>query len=225
MSTNTNQTKYRTLFLVGTGVFVSTMDSSMVNVALPFIMNDFGTTLLQSQWVVLIYLLSITVTLLFWGILADQKGRYRIYFSGISVFIAASVGCSVAPSLVHLIILRFIEGLGAAMMMAAGPAIIRGAFPRSQLGTGLGLVGIATSAGLMSGPVVGGFLVSLVSWRLIFWVSVPVGLLIVILGFMNRNGSSAQQIAAPQDLDWKGAAIWGLLITSIVLYGNLLQDL
>lgn len=222
MNDNSRNLKYLTLFLVGAGVFLSTMDSSMVNVALPFIMEDFGSTLLKTQWVVLIYLLSITVTLLFWGIVADHVGKYRTYFAGITIFIAASIGCSVAPSLLFLIGLRFVEGLGAAMMMAAGPTIIRDVFPRNQLGTGLGLIGVATSAGLMSGPVVGGFLISLFSWRMIFLVSVPLGLSIVFLGITLRSRAQVPDVAPRQVLDWKGAAMWVLLITSIVIYANFL---
>lgn len=108
------------------------------------------------------------------------------------------------------------------MMMAAGPTIIRDVFPRNQLGTGLGLVGIATSAGLMSGPVVGGFLISLFSWRMIFLVSVPVGLLIISLSLFNRKRALFQETGPKQIFDWKGAALWALLITSLVLYGHFL---
>ncbi|RZW21405.1 MAG: MFS transporter, partial [Desulfobulbaceae bacterium] len=91
--------KYQTLVLVGAGVFLSTMDSSMVNVALPFIMESFGAPLRSIQWVVLIYLLSITVTLLFWGIVADRFGKFGTYLIGILIFLSASVGCAMAPSL------------------------------------------------------------------------------------------------------------------------------
>ncbi len=217
--------RYPTLALVGAGVFLSTMDSSMVNVALPFIMEGFRAPLLSAKWVVLIYLLSITVTLLFWGIVADRFGKYRTYFLGIVIFLSASVGCSLAPSLRSLIALRFVEGLGAAMMMAAGPTIIRDVFPRSQLGKGLGLVGIATSAGLMSGPVVGGFLISAFSWRTIFLACVPFGLVIIIGGVMMR-GETRSAPASPQPkFDLKGAALWALLIASVVLYAHFLPSL
>lgn len=222
MNRETRNHKYPTLILVGAGVFLSTMDSSMVNIALPFIMDTFGSTLLETQWVVLIYLLSITVTLLFWGIIADHWGKSRTFFTGVAIFVTGSIGCSVAPSLSGLIVLRFIEGLGAAMMMAAGPTIIRDVFPRNQLGTGLGLVGIATSAGLMSGPVVGGFLISFFSWRMIFLVSVPVGVSIVVLGIIVRGGAPVMQVGSRQIFDWKGAGMWVLLITSIVMYINFL---
>ena len=218
--------KYQTLVLVGAGVFLSTMDSSMVNIALPFVMDSFGAPLRTIQWVVLVYLLSITVTLLFWGIVADRFGKLVTYLFGICIFLLASVGCALAPTLALLILLRFIEGLGAAMMMAAGPTIIRDVFPSHQLGRGLGLVGIATSAGLMSGPLVGGLLISAFSWRALFLACLPVGFIIVVGGIWlikTDNGSAPGH--STRRFDWKGAALWALLITSLVLYAHFLPVL
>lgn len=218
--------KYQTLVIVGAGVFLSTMDSSMVNVALPFIMRTFEAQLRQVQWVILIYLLSITVTLLFWGIVCDRIGKYRTYFAGIVIFLLSSVGCSLASSLPVLISIRFVEGLGAAMMMAAGPTIIRDVFPVSQLGRGLGLIGIATSAGLMSGPVIGGFLINSFSWRAIFLVCIPVSVIILVGGlvFMRKAGPGTTP-AQPRRFDLKGALLWTGLISSGVLYGHYLPRL
>lgn len=218
--------QYRTLVLVGAGVFLSTMDSSMVNVALPFIMADFGASLLSAKWVVLAYLLSISITLLFWGIAADRYGRFSIYLAGICLFILSSVGCSFAHHLGALILLRFVEGLGAAMMMAAGPTIIRDVFPRSRLGRGLGLVGIATSAGLMSGPVIGGFLINVFSWRTIFLVCVPIGMLIIggVVSVMRKSRKTTMS-SKPRPFDWRGAALWAGLIASLVVYGNFLPTI
>jgi EmrB/QacA subfamily drug resistance transporter len=218
--------KYQTLLLVGAGVFLSTMDSSMVNVALPFIMKSFGAPLRSIQWVVLIYLLSITVTLLFWGIVADRFGRFNTYLFGILIFLSASLGCALAPTLTTLIVLRFIEGLGAAMLMAAGPAIIRDVFPQHEIGRGLGLVGIATSAGLMSGPVVGGILVSVFSWRAMVLACIPVGVLMMAGSvWVIRNGRSASVSASEPTFDWRGALLWALLIASLVLYAHFLPRL
>ena len=220
--------KYQMLLLVGTGVFLSTMDSSMVNVALPFIMESFGAPLRSIQWVVLVYLLSITVTLLFWGIVADHFGKFRIYLIGIIIFLTASCGCALASSLALLIILRAVEGLGAAMLMAAGPTIIRDVFPNHQLGRGLGLVGIATSAGLMSGPVVGGLLISAFSWRAIFLACIPVGILMItggvwaIINGQSTMGPTTAVQAPGRAFDWRGAALWALLIGSLVLYAHFL---
>lgn len=222
----TSVRKYQTLLLVGAGVFLSTLDSSMVNVALPFIMESFGAPLRSTQWVVLIYLLSITITLLFWGIAADRLGKFITYLVGICIFVSASIGCALAPTLTTLILLRFIEGLGAAMMMAAGPTIIRDVFPNHQLGKGLGLVGIATSAGLMSGPVVGGVLISAFSWRALFFACVPVGILMIAGGvWLIRNGKSEVVSAPERNFDWRGALLWALLIASLVLYAHFLPML
>lgn len=218
--------QYQIVLLVGAGVFLSTMDSSMVNVALPFIMQTFAAQLIEVQWVVLIYLLSITVTLLIWGIVSDRIGKHITYLAGIGLFVLSSLGCSLAPSLPVLVALRFVEGLGAAMMMAAGPTILRDVFPRNQLGKGLGLVGIATSAGLMSGPVIGGLLISSYSWRSIFLVSVPLGLLVFLGGFIIlRQPGLIKAVQQQRQFDWKGALLWACLISSAVVYAHFLMRL
>ncbi len=225
-STITTTYKWPVFILVTAGVFLSTMDSSMVNVALPSIMRSFSSSLIQTQWVVLIYLLTITVSLLFWGITADHLGTNAVYLSGVATFALGSACCSLAPGLSWLIGFRFIEGLGAAMMMSAGPAIIRDVFPRRSLGKALGLVGIATSMGLMSGPVVSGFLISSYSWRAIFLVTLPVSSVVLMSGFfvlMKKNVISVP--GRNREFDWKGAFFWAALISSIILYGHFLPAL
>ncbi len=218
-----SNSKWRVFLLVGVGVFLCTMDSSMVNVALPSIMRTFTAPLIHVQWVVLIYLLTITVSLLIWGVAADRFGRERIYLIGTGVFAAGSLCCAVAPSLAVLIGLRFVEGLGAAMMMAAGPAIIREAFPRGELGKGLGLVGIATSAGLMSGPVISGLLISFLSWRMIFVVTVPISLLLLLGGLQQFIGNKREATSSHRrQFDARGALLWALLVVSFILYAHFL---
>ncbi|MDR3631526.1 MAG: MFS transporter [Desulfocapsaceae bacterium] len=208
----------RIFFLVATGVFLSTMDSSMINVALPSIMRSFAATLVTAELVVLIYLLTITVTLLVWGYLADRIGQGRIYLSGMLVFSLGSIFCSFAPTLILLILSRFIQAVGASMMMSAGPAIIKNIFPRQQLGQNLGMLGIATSAGLMFGPVVSGFLIRYSSWRAIFLVTVPISLSAACLGwsFFIRS-SEGKKISAATQFDWYGSALWALLVSLPVL--------
>ena len=174
------QKHHRILLLVSTGVFMSTMDSSMVNVALPTLMKIFSSSLAVTEWVVLIYLLTITVTLLFWGNLSTKTGQGRLYGWGILLFVAGSLSCSLAGSIEFLIGSRFCQAIGASMMMAMGPALINSTYPKAQLGQGLGMVGVATSLGLMSGPAVGGLLLRWSHWRFIFLVTVPIGLLVYL---------------------------------------------
>jgi EmrB/QacA subfamily drug resistance transporter len=208
--------KWPTFFIVATGVFMSTLDSSMVNIALPFIMKDFHTSLADTQWVVMVYLLTITASLLFWGHLSDRLGRGRIYTTGMSIFGLGSLACAYAPALSFLVSARFLQALGAAMMMATGPAIIKETFPKEQLGRGLGLIGMAVSLGLMSGPSLGGFLLELASWHLLFLITVPLGLLFAFLAIRILPGPT-HHYTGP--LDWLGSLFWScaLVLLSLTL--------
>ena len=206
--------KWPTFLIVATGVFMSTLDSSMVNIALPFIMKDFHSPLANTQWVVMIYLLTITATLLFWGHLSDRLGRGRIYTTGLLIFGLGSLACAYAPVLAFLIVARFFQALGGAMMMAAGPAIIKETFPKEQLGRGLGLIGMAVSLGLMSGPSLGGFLLELASWRVLFFITVPLGLVFAFLAIRILPGP-ARHYTGP--LDWLGSLTWATALVLLCL--------
>ena len=173
--------RWSVFLIVATGVFMSTMDSSMVNIALPSIMHEFRSSLYVTQWVMMIYLLTITVSLLFWGHLADRLGRRKIYSLGMLLFGGFSFFCATAPHVSLLIGCRLGQAMGAAMMMSSGPAIIKENSPSSQLGRNLGLIGVATGLGLMTGPPLSGFLIQYFSWRSIFYITVPIGLLFSIL--------------------------------------------
>lgn len=209
--------KWHIFFVVAVGVFMSTMDSSMVNIALPAIMQDFQSPLRTTEWVVLIYLLTITASLLFWGHLSDRLGRGRMYSLGLFVFALGSLACTFSPSLAILITSRFCQALGAGMMMSTGPAVIKETFPPDQLGRGLGMIGIAVSLGLMTGPTIGGFLVEFYSWRAIFLITVPVGLVFSLIA--GRLLPKAPKHETPS-FDWTGGAKWALSLTIISLAIN-----
>lgn len=210
-------------FMVAVGVFLSTMDSSMTNVALPSIMRSFGSSLAQTEWVVLTYLLTITVTLLFWGRFADQHGKSTVYLLGMIVFAAGSFACYLASSLLQLCFFRFVQATGAAMMMATGPAIIKMVFPVEKLGMALGFVGIATSTGLLLGPVISGFLIHKYSWPSIFLVTVPVSLLAFLWGWIRLRprceGIEKEENRYPAD--WLGMILWTFLVSTVVMLSTL----
>jgi len=193
---------------------MSTLDSSMMNIALPFIMKDFHSSLGDTQWVMMIYLLTITASLLFWGHLADRLGRRKIYPVGMLIFGLGSLACACAPTLAILILARFCQALGAAMMMATGPAIIKEAFPKEQLGRGLGMIGMAVSLGLMSGPSLGGFLLELASWRVLFFITVPLGLIFAFLAIRILPEQS-RHYTGP--LDWLGSLSWAAALVLLCL--------
>jgi EmrB/QacA subfamily drug resistance transporter len=210
-----SKNKWLTFMVVAAGVFMSTLDSSMVNIALPSMMNEFSSSLHHTEWVVMVYLLTITASLLFWGHLSDRLGRGRIYSSGMLTFGLGSLACAYSPQLSWLIFFRFAQALGAAMMMSTGPAIIKDTFPKEQLGRGLGLIGVAVSLGLMSGPAIGGVLIDLASWRAIFWVTVPIGLFIALFGRHLLPPGPDKKSSAP--LDWLGGLCWACALLLLAL--------
>ena len=193
---------------------MSTLDSSMVNIALPVIMKQFHSPLPVTEWVVLIYLLTITSSLLFWGHISDRFGRGRIYAGGMFIFALGSLACAVSPSLVLLIFSRLVQAVGAAMMMSTGPALIREIFPAEQLGRALGMIGISVSLGLMTGPSVGGFLLDLFSWRAMFLITVPIGIIFFFLA-VRILPRTRHHRGAP--IDWFGSLCWALFLSLVSL--------
>ena len=207
--------KWSVFLVVAVGVFMATLDSSMVNVALPSIMREFKSPLHLTEWVALIYLLTITSTLLFWGKLSDLLGRGRIYSCGMLIFGLSSLACYTATSLAWLVSARLLQAIGAAMMMAIGPAIIKETFPSEQLGKGLGLVGIFVSLGLMLGPAIGGYLIEFASWRAIFLLTVPFGLAFFLIGRLILPDGPPQK--KQQRFDWVGGLLWVLILSLIAI--------
>ncbi len=196
----------------------------MVNVALPTLMADFQSSLALTEGVVLVYLLTITILLLLWGRLSDRRGRGRVYSWGMLIFTGGSLSCGMAPEIYSLLLFRFIQALGASMMMATGPALVKSIFPVDRLGRGLGLIGVATSLGLMAGPPISGLLIRWVNWRAIFWVTVPIGLLFFLLGRGPLTGSSRPPaiVRNPESprrhgFDWRGAMLWAAAVTLTTL--------
>lgn len=211
--------RYQALSVVMIGVFLSTMDSGMMNVALPTMLTAFSLTLKEVGAVVSIYLGTVTVTLVFWGRLADSFGRGRVYLAGVFVFALGLMACYVAPTFPLLVMSRLLQGLGAAMMMATGPALIKMVFSGDHLGRSLGMVGIATACGLLSGPFIGGLLLQYGSWRMLFLVNLPVCLLLLIFGQMwGLQRLVDRAVMERVEFDWWGGACWTFLVTVGLLF-------
>jgi EmrB/QacA subfamily drug resistance transporter len=168
--------KWYVMAAVAMGVFLSTIDGSIVNVALPTLIDAFGTDFAVVQWVVLAYLLVVTTLMLSIGRLGDMIGKKPIYIAGFVIFTTGSVLCGLSPTITWLISFRVLQAIGAAMMMALGTAIVTEAFPRSERGKALGISGSMVSIGIVVGPVLGGLLIGALSWHWIFFVNLPVGI-------------------------------------------------
>jgi EmrB/QacA subfamily drug resistance transporter len=169
--------KWLTFVLVAFGVFMSTLDGSIVNIALPAILDDFDARLSLVEWVVMIYLLTITSFLLACGKLSDIYGHKKIYITGLLLFSASSFMCGISSNIYFLIFSRMLQGFSASMIMACTPALLVFSFPVSERGRIFGINSMVVALGLTSGPAIGGLFVDIYSWRLIFFLNVPIGIL------------------------------------------------
>ena len=173
--------KWAVLLAVGVGTFMSALDSSIVNTALPVLRPALGASVAGVEWVVTVYLLVVSGVLLGFGRLGDLRGHRQVYLVGFVGFVAASALCGVAPSAAWLIAFRALQAVAAAMLFANSPAILTASFPAAERGRALGLQSTMTYLGLSAGPPLGGLLSAHLGWRAIFFVNVPVGLLGLVL--------------------------------------------
>ncbi len=195
------------------GFFVITLDAVVVNVALPTLAHDLGASVDGLQWVVDGYTLMFGALLLSAGALADRIGARRAFGIGLAVFVVASMACGWAPTLAVLVAARLAQGVGAAAMMPASMALIRQAYPDPvRRGHAVALWAMGGSVAATSGPVIGGWLVSL-DWRWIFFINLPVGLLTLI--FLARTPASPRR-PAPFDAAGQMTAV---LAMGALIYG------
>jgi EmrB/QacA subfamily drug resistance transporter len=206
--------KWRVMLATGSGIFLGTIDSSIVNVALPRMAEEMETTFAAVQWVVIAYILTLATLTLGVGRLGDMLGKKRIYTSGFAGFTIGSVLCGIAPSIGWLVGFRVLQAIGATMIFALGMAIITQAFPPSERGKALGISGALVSVGIVIGPSLGGLIVDQWSWRWIFFVNVPIG----IFGTLASN-RYVPDIPPPggQRFDYAGAGAFFIGLLTLML--------
>ena len=212
--------KWWVLTAISCGTFMATLDSSIVNIALPTLTDELNTNLAQAKWVVIVYYLIITCLLLPFGRLSDQIGRKKIFTLGFLIFTTGSIFCALSVSLLNLIVSRVIQAVGASMLMANGPAIITYSFPAKERGKALGTLAMVVSAGLISGPSIGGLFISELGWRSIFLVNVPFGLAGMYLTFQFITEDSHHVSHIKKAFDWAGAIIQSLIIVIVIFISD-----
>jgi EmrB/QacA subfamily drug resistance transporter len=187
---------------VAMGVFLSTIDGSIVNVALPTLVQELDAHLATVEWVVLAYLLALATLMLSMGRLGDMIGKKPLYVAGFVIFTLGSVLCGLAPNVYWLIGFRVVQAIGGAMIMALGMAIVTESFPPSERGRALGLTGSMVSIGIVLGPTLGGLILGALSWHWIFFVNLPVGIVgtLMVIRFV-----PARKPAGRQRFDLAGA--------------------
>lgn len=158
------------------GAFMSKLDSYIVNISLPTIAERFHVTTAEVSWVILVYLLVSTSTLLLFGKLGDRFGLRRVFFFGYLLFTLGSLLCGAAMSLEMLIMSRFVQGIGCAMILAIAFAIVPKFLPPERTGWAFGIASTGAALGIAIGAPVGGFITGFLSWRWVFFVNVPFGI-------------------------------------------------
>lgn len=197
------------------GALLGQLNSSIVTVALPTLRRTFHTTAGRTEWVALAYLLTLVTLVTVAGRLADAYGRKALYLQGFALFTLASVGCALAPNLLVLDLLRAVQGVGAAFMQANSVALIATSVPEAMLGRAIGVQGAAQAVGLAAGPTIGGLLLAVGGWRLIFAVNVPLGVIGVVAGivFLPRS----RNLTDLPSFDWWGLAAYVPTVALLML--------
>lgn len=207
--TSMNHRRWYVLAAVGLFTFMSTLDGSIVNIAMPTISAELGVSMNQVEWVVSIYLMTVCAFLLLFGKLGDSKGKVKVFKWGTVIFVIGSALCGIPGSLWILLIARMIQAIGASMTMATGTGIITEVFPMSERGRALGMMGAFVSLGSITGPGVGGFILAHFDWPVIFLINVPVGIITILVGqrYLPKDTYQSHRV-----IDYAGFATFGTFI-------------
>jgi len=207
--------KWWTLVAVSLGTFMLLLDVTIINVALPDIQGALSSSFSGLQWVVDAYALTLAALLLTAGSLADLYGRRLLYVVGLVIFTLASLLCGLAASTMMLQLLRALQGVGGAIMFSVSLALLADAFRGKDRGVAFGVWGATTGLAVAVGPLLGGVLTSGLSWRAIFLVNLPIGILTVVIALAKVAESKAPQARRP---DWVGFVLFTAALSALV-YG------
>jgi len=198
-------------------VWLSSLGTSIANVALPNLAEAFNASFPAVQWIVIVYLLAITTLIVSAGRLGDIMGRRRLLLIGIALFTLASLLCGMAPTLGLLIAARALQGLGAAIMMALTMAFVGETVPQEQTGSAIGLLGTMSAIGTALGPSLGGLLIAGFGWRAIFFINLPLGALTLFLAHRYLADRPRKPKAERTGFDMIGTLLLALSLAAYAL--------
>ena len=186
------------------GSSMAFLDGTVVNLALPTLQRVFGVNVSVVQWVVEAYALTLASLLLVGGSMGDRYGRRKVYVSGVLLFAVSSIGCGLAPNAGWLIVARAVQGVGGALLVPGSLALITASFPEDQRGRAIGTWSGFSAITAAIGPVAGGWLLEHFSWRWVFFLNVPLALVVIALC---AGVPEARDEDATGHLDWLGASL------------------
>jgi EmrB/QacA subfamily drug resistance transporter len=208
--------KWAALAVTTIGSLMAAIDTTIVVLALPNMIDDLHSNLVTMTWVIVSYLIVSTVLQLTFGRMADMFGRVKMYNLGFIIFTAGSALCGLAPNDISLIAFRVVQGVGGAMLTANSMAILTEAFPENQRGQAMGISTITWGAGSVLGPVLGGVILAFASWRWIFWINLPIGIIGTLAAFFVLRDTSTQP--RRERFDLRGAALFCVGLISVLFW-------
>ncbi|NWG75844.1 MAG: MFS transporter, partial [Rubrivivax sp.] len=198
-------------------MLLASLGISIPNVALPTLAQSFTASFQEVQWIIISYLLVVTIMIVGVGWLGDIIGHRRVLLAGICLFTVASFLCGIAPTLWILIVARAGQGLGAAILLALTVALVRETVPRERTGSAMGLLGTMSAIGTALGPALGGVLIAGPGWRAIFLIMVPLGILNFFLVHRYLHVHSQSAKINRSDFDSLGTLLLGLTLAAYAL--------
>lgn len=207
--------KWHIFAALGTGIFLASLDGSIVNVVLPTLVRDLRVDFTLVQWVVLSFTLTQTAVMLSVGRLGDMVGKRPIFLGGTVAFLISSILAGFAPNIEILLFLRVVQAVGGAFATALSMGIVTETFPSSEHGKALGLFSATVSVGGIAGPLLGGLLLDVLSWRWIFFVGLPFSVSSYLLAWRYFPRARPQ---GSQEFDWTGAMLLFVGLLTVMLF-------
>lgn len=214
MENSIHKNRWKILGVVVLGTLISTLDSSIVNVALPVMSKHLYVGLNSIQWVVTSYLIVISAFIVIFGKISDRKGKSRIFLIGFIVFGIGSLMCALSNNLGFLIFSRIFQAVGASMFMATNQGLIAAVFPANERGRALGLSGTTVALGTMLGPPIGGIMVEFFNWQSIFLINIPIVIVGLVMGLKLLPKKEIQEKS--QGFDISGSVLFIVFIVSLL---------
>ncbi|WP_455369643.1 MFS transporter [[Eubacterium] cellulosolvens] len=208
------QYKWFVLTVTTIGTLMVGLDTSILIVGLPTLLNELDATLVHGVWIITSYRLAITILLVAIGRIVDMLGRVRLYILGFALFTMSSALCGISQSGEQLIAFRLLQGIGGALIIVNSVALIADAFPASELGMGIGINFMAFNLGSIMGYTLSGLIVELIGWRFIFLINIPIGLFGTLWAHL-RLKEMMSYVA--ESFDYIGAILYSASLTLILI--------
>jgi EmrB/QacA subfamily drug resistance transporter len=206
----------------GLGLLMYSIDSTVVSVAVPHLIQDLNTNVLWAGWTVSIYLVAVMSAMPLMGILSDNYGRKRVYLASLALFTASSLACGLAPNIYSLVFFRFLQGIGGASFLPTAAGIVSDEFIENRE-SAIGLFTSIFPIGGIIGPNLGGWIVSEYSWRYIFYINLPIGIVLFsLIAVLLHDG----KVHSRPSIDFKGVGFFfGAIIFLMVSLNHLAENL